>query len=180
MLGGRPALCASLIIAHLLNAPRWSSSNLATASRAVRCVLLYRAMACPYFHPVARFESSPWSVPPRLPLGDAFSGVCRAPGTSVQPDETRMREVCNTGLGHHGCEHFPSDAAADAIRFHVAADAGALIQLQYVFEKDCWPAEHGKLEYSVTRGFSQAPVHAALHAQAQAFIDSYLRRRNQG
>src|SRR5271165_4478195 len=97
-------------------------------------VLLYRAMACPYFYPVARFENNPWSVPPRLPLGDAFAGICRAPGNSTQPDEGRMREVCNLGLGRHACEQFPPGSAADAIRFHVAQDAGELINIQYVFE----------------------------------------------
>ena len=99
-------------------------------------MLLYRAMACPYFFPVARFETSPWSVPPRLPLGDAFSGECRAL-SAIQPDETRMREVCNLGYGRHGCEQFPERSAADAVRFHVSQDSGELIKIQYVFEKDC-------------------------------------------
>ncbi len=100
-------------------------------------------MACPYFYPVARFESSPWSVPPRLPLGDAFSGECRAPGNSAQPDETRIRGICNLGYGRERCEQFPTESPADAIRFHVATDSGELITIQYVFEKDCWPSEHG-------------------------------------
>jgi hypothetical protein len=135
-------------------------------------------MACPYFFPVARFETSPWSVPPRLPLGDAFSGVCRVPGTIVQPDETRMREVCNLGYGRHGCEQFPQGSAADAIRFHVAKDEGELINIQYVFEKDCWPGERGDFEYIVTREFSFSIVDETLRRQAQAYLESYMRRRN--
>ena len=59
--------------------------------------------------------------------------------STTQPDETRMREVCNLGYGRHGCEQFPAGSAADAVRFHVAKDAGELIHIQYVFEKDCWP-----------------------------------------
>jgi hypothetical protein len=132
-------------------------------------VLLYRAMACPYFYPVARFETSPWSVPPRLPLGDAFAGECRAPG-STQPDETRMREVCNSGYGRHGCEQFPAGSASDAIRFHVAKDSGQLINIQYVFEKDCWPGEHGDVS-SLTNEI--------LRRQAQVFLESYVKRRNE-
>ena len=27
---------------------------------------------------------------------------------------------------------------------------GNLIRIQYVFEKDCWPQEHGVLEYAST------------------------------
>ena len=126
-------------------------------------------MACPYFFPVARFETSPWSIPPRLPLGDAFSGECRAPGSTLQPDEARMREVCNPGLGRHGCEQFPSAYAADAIRFHVREDLGELIHIQYVFEKDCWPGEHG----DATNLGSEI-----LRRQADAFLESYLRRRS--
>jgi len=132
-------------------------------------VLLYRAMACPFFYPVARFETNPWSIPPRLPLGDAFSGECRAPENSVQPDEARMREVCNPGLGQHGCEQFPKNSAADAIRFHVAQDAGELIHIQYVFEKDCWPTEHGD---------AASLTNEILRRQAGVFLESYLRRRN--
>jgi hypothetical protein len=126
-------------------------------------------MACPYFFPVARFETSPWSVPPRLPLGDAFSGLCSAPGTAVQPDETQMRAVCNLGYGREACDHFPPGSATDAIRFHVSKDEGELINIQYVFEKDCWPSEHGD---------AAALTNETLRRQAQAFLESYLRRRN--
>jgi len=128
-------------------------------------------MACPYFFPVARFESSPWSVPPRAPLGDAFSGECRAPENSAQPDETRTREICNFGYGRGRCEQFPAESAADAVRFHVATDAGALIKIQYVFEKDCWPGKHGIIE--------PLAVNETLRRQADAFLESYLRRRNE-
>ena len=132
-------------------------------------VLLYRAMACPYFFPVARFETSPWSVPPRLPLGDAFSGNCRAPGNSIQPDETRMRAVCNLGYGRHACEQFPRGSASDAIRFHVAQDAGELIKIQYVLEKDCWPAGQGD---------AASLTDETARRQAHVFLESYLRRRS--
>jgi hypothetical protein len=81
-----------------------------------------------------------------------------------------MREVCNLGLGRHACEQFPPGSAADAIRFHVAKDAGELINIQYVFEKDCWPAEHGD---------AAALTNEILRRQAQAFLESYLRRRSE-
>jgi hypothetical protein len=126
-------------------------------------------MACPYFFPVARFETSPWSVPPRLPLGDAFSGECRAK-SRIQPDETRMREVCNLGYGRHGCDQFPERSAADAVRFHVSQDSGELIKIQYVFEKDCWPGEHGD---------ATDLTNEIVRRQAQVFLESYLRRRNE-
>jgi hypothetical protein len=127
-------------------------------------------MACPYFYPVARFETNPWSVPPRLPLGHAFSGECRASESSIQPDEERMRQVCNLGYGRHSCEQFPVGSAADAIRFHVAKDAGELIHIQYVFEKECWPGEHGD---------AASLTNEILRRQAQVFVESYLKRRNE-
>jgi hypothetical protein len=128
-------------------------------------------MACPYFYPVARFETNPWSVPPRLPLGDAFSGTCRAPGSTLQPDEDRMRAVCNLGYGRHGCEQFPPGSETDAIRFHVAKDGGELINIQYVFEKDCWPAQRGD--------FDDNTADEILRRQGHAFLESYRRRRNE-
>ena len=81
-------------------------------------------MACPYFYPVARFEASSWAVPPRLPLGDAYTGECRAPGAPSAPDENRMREICNVGYGRGCCDRFPESANADGVRFHVASDRG--------------------------------------------------------
>ncbi|MBZ5609881.1 MAG: hypothetical protein LAP38_16595 [Acidobacteriia bacterium] len=136
-------------------------------------------MACPYFYPVARFETSTWVVPPRLPLGDAYAGECRAAAGAYQPDETRLRETCNVGYGRLCCDRFPEQASVDAVRFHVAQDAGDLIRIQYVFEKDCWPQQHGVLECSAaSREFSGGPLDAVLSRQAAAFVESYLRRRD--
>jgi hypothetical protein len=94
----------------------------------------------------------------------------------LQPDETRMREVCNLGYGRHSCEHFPPTSAADAIRFHVTKDAGELISIQYVFENDCWPGEHGTFDSSNTQEFSPALANETLRRQAKVFLESYRRR----
>jgi hypothetical protein len=136
-------------------------------------------MACPYFYPVARFETSSWVIPPRLPLGDPYAGECRAAEIAFQPEETRVREICNLGYGRSRCNCFPESAVADAVRFHVAADAGELIRIQYVFEKDCWPETHGVLEYSSTTGdLASGPADEILRKQAAAFVESYRRRRS--
>ncbi len=90
-----------------------------------------------------------------------------------------MREACNLGLGSHGCEQFPLNSASDAIRFHVAKDSGELIHIQYVFEKECWPGEHGSFDYSVSQKLSSARVDETLRRQAEAFLESYLRRRSE-
>jgi len=136
-------------------------------------------MACPYFFPVARFESTPWAVPPRLPLGDAYTGECRANGTTFQPDETTVRDICNVGYGDARCDCFPKDAPADAVRFNIASDKGELIRIQYIFEKDCWPKEYGSLEWSATLQFTGLAAGEILQRQVTAFVESYLRRRNQ-
>jgi len=136
-------------------------------------------MACPYFYPVAPLDTSPWSVPPRLPLGDAYAGFCRAPGVAEQPDETRLRAVCNVGYGRHSCEQFPASSASDAIRFHVVADQGDLIRIQFVFEKECWPAERGEFDYTDALGVAVNLPDEILRRQASAFIESYVKRRCQ-
>jgi len=81
-----------------------------------------------------------------------------------------MRAVCNPGYGRHSCEQFPASSAADAIRFHVAKDAGELIHIQYVCEKDCWPREHGD---------AANLANEILRRQAEVFLESYLRRRSE-
>lgn len=136
-------------------------------------------MACPYFYPVAPLDTSPWSVPPRLPLGDAYAGFCRAPGVAEQPDETRLRAVCNVGYGRHSCEQFPASSSADAVRFHIAADEGGLIRIQFVFEKECLPAQHGDFEYTAASGLTSTLVDETLGRQAAAFVESYVKRRSQ-
>jgi len=134
-------------------------------------------MACPYFYPVARFETSTWAIPPRLPLGDPYSGECRASDDAFQPEESRVREVCNLGYGRGCCDRFPESATADAVRFHVSKHRGKLIRIQYIFEKDCWPKEHGTLEYA-SAVISEGPDDEVLRRQASAFLESYLRRRS--
>lgn len=143
---------------------------------AILYVLPYRAMACPYFYPVSRFDSGMWAIPPRMPLGDPYTGECRAAeGASFQPDEMQMRQVCNLGYARQRCGHFPETAAADAVRFHISEDRGELIRIQYVMERDCWPGEHGTLERPATPPASAGE--SILERQAAAFVESYLRRR---
>jgi hypothetical protein len=138
-------------------------------------------MACPYFYPTSRLEGGGWGVAPRLPLGDAYGGECRAEDATFEPDEKRTRQTCNVGYARGRCERFPPDAHADAVRFHVAEDAGERIRIQYIFEKDCWPGEHGVLEYSVgERRFTGSGGDGILRIQAGVFLESYLRRRDEG
>ena len=142
-------------------------------------VLLYRAMACPYFFPTARLDNGSWVIPPRVPLGDAQTGECRANAIPFQPDEAHLRDACNCGYGRLGCERFPADAACDAVRFHVGEESGALIRIQYVFEKDSWPAGHGMLDYSLAAREIRGTEDAILARQAEAFVESYVRRKDQ-
>ena len=134
-------------------------------------------MACPYFYPVARLETNYWAVPPRLPLGDAYSGECRAQESSFQPDEKTARQFCNLGYGRGGCERFPSNAEADAVRFHIAGEAAGLIRIQYIVEKDCWPREHGTFECSMpSLELSGGVADEILRRQLVTFVESYRRR----
>ncbi len=134
-------------------------------------------MACPYFYPLARFENSTWAVPPRLPLGDPYSGECRAGSSAFEPEESQARQVCNLGYGRGRCDRFPESSAADAVRFHVSKDAGQLIRIQYIFERDCWPKEHGTLECAGS-AVSSGAGNEVLRRQAGAYLESYLRRRS--
>ena len=130
-------------------------------------------MACPYFYPIARFDDLAWAVPPRLPLGDAHTGECRAQVDSITPAEPTMRQFCNRGYGRGQCERFPVQGEADAVRFHVALHRSTTLRIQYVFEKACWPVRHGLIEYNGTVG---PPQDAILERQAAAFAESFLRR----
>ena len=134
-------------------------------------------MACPYFYPVARLEEAIWAVPPRLPLGDAYTGECRCGSVALAPEDTVLRASCNSGYARGKCDRFPSDARADAVRFNIASELDDVIQLQYIFEKGCWPIDNGDASYSIAgRAFTVPPADELVSRQASVFIESYLRR----
>src|SRR6202142_4440247 len=89
------------------------------------------AMACPYFFPTKRLAEAAWPKHPRLPLGDPYSGICRAdPMHEQMPGVETLRECCNVGHAATRCSHFPKKhQGPDAIRYSVADDAADLIQL---------------------------------------------------
>ena len=126
---------------------------------------------------MARLEEDTWAVPPRLPLLDAYSGECRAGSIAIAPDGATLRSTCNIGYPSGKCACFPSDARAEAVRFHIASESNGVIRLQYIFEKGCWPVDTGEAEYSAAaRAFASQPEGDILRRQMAAFVESYLRR----
>ena len=136
-------------------------------------------MACPYFYPVERFEDRDWPGAPRLPLGDPYHGMCCVqPTRETRPDPEILRQYCNLGYARGKCSRFPNEAGPDALRFMVAGEQDGAVRLFYVVEKDHAPVEHGPMEYSLEQGrFVEGPSNDLLRRQAQAYIESYLRRR---
>jgi hypothetical protein len=137
-------------------------------------------MSCPYFYP-----SAPRSLPSdpqaaMLPLGDDWAGVCRAaPENPWQPDAATLRPLCNLGYARGACSRFPDDDGPDAVRFTVSSDDGATLRLYYVVERNHHPVAHGPLAWS--RGiaaFAEQPGSLSLRRQAQAYVESYLRRKS--
>ena len=136
-------------------------------------------MACPYFYPQARSEKK--AKQPRLPLGDAYSGLCRVdPMRDWRPDEALLRDCCNLGYARGRCPRFPDEPGPDATRFSVTSDQDGALSVFYVSERNHTAHEHGTLEYSVGAGkfLSDCP-NQLLHKQAQAYVESYLRRKHQ-
>lgn len=101
-------------------------------------------MPCPFFEPCVVLETGPWTHRPRLPLGEAYSGICRAgrsgeAASGEAPSEDRQRELCNHGYARGVCERFPVSCAADAVRFSVTSEQP--LRLIYILEKDYAPLE---------------------------------------
>ena len=139
-------------------------------------------MACPFFVPSRRLETTGWIHAPRLPLGDPFGGACHVhPTDIVEPPEAQQRDLCNCGYARGRCDRFPSGSAADAVRFSVTGDTPERLSVVYVFEKDHAPAEFGALEYFIEGSRLDGPVLSAIVTQqARAFLESYLSRRARG
>ena len=87
-----------------------------------------------------------------LPLGDAWTGVCRAaPDQPFQPEPALLDPFCNFGYARGHCAHFPAALAPDAARFTILSDDGAALRLYYVLERDHRPYAYGPLSFSVER-----------------------------
>jgi hypothetical protein len=131
---------------------------------------------CPFFVPEQRLEPGPWANPPRLPLGDAYSGSCRArAGELHRPAEAHLRELCNCGYARGRCDRFPAGEAADAVRFSVTPGQAGRMRLVYIFERDHAPASHGAFEFAADEDLLPVPADELLARQARAFVESYLR-----
>ncbi|HEY3835961.1 MAG TPA: hypothetical protein VGL72_05300 [Bryobacteraceae bacterium] len=128
-------------------------------------------MACPYFDPSAPVSWEEWPNPPRMPLGDPHSGVCRASGAELPA--IQVRTCCNTGYARGCCGSFPGGDVPDAVRFGIVERKGGTARIQYVMERDHHPYSHGSLELREDGAGEPEPI---LTRQARAYLDSYLRR----
>lgn len=139
------------------------------------------AMACPYFYPTERFAESAWPKHPRLPLGDPYSGFCRAnPMRERRPGQETLRECCNVGRAGRRCSHFPKDSGPDANRFSVASDAAGVIRIFYVAEREHYSLDHGTIDFDTASGqFPDTDTGETLRKQARAYVESYLRRKHE-
>jgi hypothetical protein len=141
-------------------------------------------MCCPYFDPIAPagtaggISQSGGQRAASLPLGDAWTGVCRA--ISETADMRDFRPVCNLGYARGECERFPAAPGPDAVRFTISDDTGARIRLHYVLERDHQPFAHGRIEYSAdSQTLSPEPTDGMTGRQARAYLTAYLRRKRE-
>lgn len=133
-------------------------------------------MACPFFFPAEKIQTIAWSFPSRLPLGAGFCGTCRAAASEIAPTEEELKEFCNLGYAG-GCARLPAERRADCLRF-VARENGGRITLDYIYERDHAPVEHGRIEYD--RNTQSWPVMLSDHCaqrQAECYLAVYLERR---
>ena len=140
-------------------------------------------MACPYFYPVEAVEGRPGSA--TLPLGGWWKGVCLAVPGAPQAETGAAGDSgcdvnCNLGYARGVCARFPAGDGPDAVRFAISCHESAAIRIYYVVECDHYPLAHGRLEYSTaTAGFVTPPEPATLERQARAYVESYLRRKEE-
>jgi hypothetical protein len=135
-------------------------------------------MACPYFLPTEEFTAWSWHARPRLPLGDAWKGVCTAPGHDGEaPPDAAIKEWCSFGYAKH-CPWLPAKRSADKISFSIARDKDDGILIYYVLEIDHTPGEHGTLLYDQQlQRWVKGHADPRLQKQAECYLDSYLHRK---
>jgi hypothetical protein len=137
-------------------------------------------MACPYFYPVEACADGAM-----LPLGAWWKGVCFAvPGAPlverVAAGAGWCDPNCNLGYARGACARFPEGDGPDAVRFTISSHESAAIHIYYVVERDHHPFAHGRLEYSLAPAGLVTPAETAtLERQAEAYVESYLRRKEE-
>ncbi|MEO8596342.1 MAG: hypothetical protein ABI759_23695 [Candidatus Solibacter sp.] len=117
-----------------------------------------------------------------LPLGDWWQGSCHAIADSpVEAAGGGGDAQCNLGYARGHCDRFPAGDGADAVRFTISGHERALLRIYYVAERDHHPFAHGALEYSLAgSSLVEPPSSAVLARQAEAYVESYLRRKKEG
>ena len=72
----------------------------------------------------------------------------------------------------------PAARRADSVRFAVAVDTGERIVLQYIYDRDHAPVEHGQLEYDcATELWISCLEDGCVQRQAECYLAVYLERR---
>ena len=134
-------------------------------------------MACPYFFPSEPLNARLWVIAPRMPLGEAYDGTCRAETDEVfQPSREVVRELCNCGYARGRCERFPVGAAGDAVRLSLMDEADGKLRMTWIIEAEHVPVEHGTIVYDLREGSMEGSQDAVMSAQVRALVATYLRR----
>jgi hypothetical protein len=137
-------------------------------------------LACPFFMPVERYEGGAWSHPSRLPLGGGWKGYCTVPGHAGEiPSDEQVQESCNLGYAS-GCPRCPVERSRDSVRFGVTGDVNQRVLVCYVCEREHRPAEHGSLEFDLSRGdWVARHDDPRIQKMAECYLESYLQRRKE-
>ncbi len=84
------------------------------------------------------------------------------------------------GYARGRCPRFPESGGPDAYRFSIVTDIGGTLTVFYVAERAHYPLQSGMVEYSSgTDRFSHSIEGDTFQKQARAYIESYLRRKNE-
>ncbi len=134
-------------------------------------------MACPFFMPEERFDST-WPFPQRLPLGAGWSGRCTAPGhDGARPTGEELTVGCNVGYAK-SCTRLPADRHADAVRFAMGEERDGVLRVLFVCERAYLPVGHGELLYDKAHS-SWATKHdePCVQRMAECYVQAQLARR---
>lgn len=133
-------------------------------------------MACPFFLPTEEFTEWSWHARPRLPLGDAWKGLCTA-HNNEPPTPEMLKTWCNFGYAK-ACPWLPARRHADKVSFSIARDKEDIILIYYVMEVDHTPGEHGTLQYDAQQErWLKTHPDARVQRQAECYLASYRKRK---
>lgn len=133
-------------------------------------------MPCPVFSPTRVAAQSPQQLG-RLPLIDAYEGMCTAQPDGYVPGGETLLKRCNHGYSNTSCSRYPAGEELSCLRYSILKRTADSLEVICIEEAAHEPRRWHVFEYLLQAADLRGVVPTeCMRAQAIAFCQAYVRR----